>query len=148
MSRIDSIDTGDSLPELVHEPNEVQLFLFSAVTWNPHRIHYDREYALSEGHAGVVVQTHLHGCLLIKAIREGLGPVARLESIAWENRRVAVAGDRLTVSGRVSAVRRQGDQTSIVLTLEERNQDGQLCVKGSASVVVPERALPERRDRS
>ena len=41
--------------------NEVQLFRYSAVTFNGHRIHYDRTYAIEEeGYPGLVV----HGPLL------------------------------------------------------------------------------------
>jgi 3-methylfumaryl-CoA hydratase len=33
----------------------VLLFRFSALTYNAHRIHYDREYARAEGYPGLVV---------------------------------------------------------------------------------------------
>jgi 3-methylfumaryl-CoA hydratase len=37
-------------------PDEVTLFRFSALTYNAHRIHYDREYAMGvEGYPGLVV---------------------------------------------------------------------------------------------
>ncbi len=37
-------------------PNSVSLFRFSALTFNPHRIHYDRPYAMQvEGYPGLVV---------------------------------------------------------------------------------------------
>jgi len=38
------------------DPDPVSLFRYSAVTFNPHRIHYDRSYAMdSEGYPGLVV---------------------------------------------------------------------------------------------
>jgi len=37
-------------------PDVVMLFRYSAITFNPHRIHYDREYAMGvEGYPGLVV---------------------------------------------------------------------------------------------
>ena len=37
-------------------PDPVSLFRFSAITFNPHRIHYDRPYAMeTEGYPGLVV---------------------------------------------------------------------------------------------
>ena len=37
-------------------PDAVQLFRYSAITFNPHRIHYDRTYAMEvEGYPGLVV---------------------------------------------------------------------------------------------
>jgi 3-methylfumaryl-CoA hydratase len=35
--------------------NPVLLFRFSALTYNAHRIHYDRGYAQTEGYPGLVV---------------------------------------------------------------------------------------------
>jgi hydroxyacyl-ACP dehydratase HTD2-like protein with hotdog domain len=128
---------GHTIPDLTREPDEVQLFLFSAVTWNAHRIHFDRVYAISEGHKDVVVQTHLHACYLTEASLTALGPSARLDGLAWQNRHVAFAGDRLTVSGRIASVEESDDRLRIGIELEERNQNGELCVKGSAQLLVP-----------
>ena len=44
------------------EVNPVLLFRFSAPTYNAHRIHYDREYARSEGYPGLVVHGPLEAC--------------------------------------------------------------------------------------
>jgi hydroxyacyl-ACP dehydratase HTD2-like protein with hotdog domain len=49
-------------------PSHLQLFLFSAATANPHRIHYDQSYARSEGYPDVIVQAHLHAAFLYEAL--------------------------------------------------------------------------------
>jgi 3-methylfumaryl-CoA hydratase len=47
-------------------PDPVLLFRYSALTFNAHRIHYDRDYARNaEGYAGLVVQGPLIATLLI-----------------------------------------------------------------------------------
>ncbi len=47
------------------EPSEVLLFRYSALTFNGHRIHYDRDYATSvEGYPGLVVHGPLTATLL------------------------------------------------------------------------------------
>jgi 3-methylfumaryl-CoA hydratase len=46
------------------------LFRFSALTFNPHRIHYDRPYATGvEGYAGLVVHGPLLAMLLMEVVR-------------------------------------------------------------------------------
>ena len=60
-------------------PDPVLLFRFSALTFNGHRIHYDRPYAINEeGYPGLVVHGPLTAVLLIELLRQHAGrPVAR-----------------------------------------------------------------------
>jgi 3-methylfumaryl-CoA hydratase len=51
-------------------PDTRLLFRFSALTFNAHRIHYDRPYAMSEeGYPGLVVHGPLTAVLLIELVR-------------------------------------------------------------------------------
>jgi 3-methylfumaryl-CoA hydratase len=56
-----------SLLELEVDP--VVLFRFSALTFNSHRIHYDRDYASSEGYPGLVVHGPLQALLMSEVFR-------------------------------------------------------------------------------
>lgn len=57
-------------------PDPVLLFRYSALTFNAHRIHYDRDYARDvEGYAGLVVHGPLIATLLMDhAVRAGFAP--------------------------------------------------------------------------
>jgi 3-methylfumaryl-CoA hydratase len=59
-------------------PDTRLLFRFSALTFNAHRIHYDRPYAKSEeGYPGLVVHGPLTAMLLLRLVRENTDrPVA------------------------------------------------------------------------
>lgn len=51
-------------------PNPVMLFRYSALTYNAHRIHYDRDYAMQvEGYDGLVVHGPLTASLLAQVAR-------------------------------------------------------------------------------
>jgi 3-methylfumaryl-CoA hydratase len=51
-------------------PDPVLLFRFSALTFNGHRIHYDRDYATQEeGYPGLVVHGPLTAILLLELVR-------------------------------------------------------------------------------
>jgi len=59
-------------------PNPVLLFRYSALTFNGHRIHYDRDYCKDEfGFPGLVVHGPLIATLLIELVRKNL-PSARI----------------------------------------------------------------------
>jgi 3-methylfumaryl-CoA hydratase len=63
-------------------PDDVLLFRYSALTFNGHRIHYDRRYATqAEGYPGLVVQGPLIATLLLDLPRRHLrdAQVARFE---------------------------------------------------------------------
>jgi 3-methylfumaryl-CoA hydratase len=52
-------------------PSEIMLFRYCAVTFNAHRIHYDRPYATgTEGYPGLVVNGGLPGLFLIELFKE------------------------------------------------------------------------------
>jgi 3-methylfumaryl-CoA hydratase len=51
------------------EVDPVLLFRFSALTYNAHRIHYDRDYARGEGYPGLVVHGPLQALLMAELAR-------------------------------------------------------------------------------
>jgi 3-methylfumaryl-CoA hydratase len=51
------------------EVNPVLLFRFSALTYNAHRIHYDRDYARAEGYPDLVVHGPLQALLMAEQAR-------------------------------------------------------------------------------
>jgi 3-methylfumaryl-CoA hydratase len=69
---------GDASWERVIYPDDVLLFRYSALTFNGHRIHYDRRYAMEvEGYPGLVVHGPLMATLLAELVRFEL-PDARI----------------------------------------------------------------------
>jgi 3-methylfumaryl-CoA hydratase len=64
-------------------PDAVLLFRFSALTFNGHLIHYDRDYAVKkEGYPGLVVHGPLIATLLVDLIRRH-APQRRIETFAF-----------------------------------------------------------------
>ncbi len=54
------------------EVNPVLLFRFSALIYNAHRIHYDRDYARAEGYPGLLVHGPLQALLMAELARPEL----------------------------------------------------------------------------
>ena len=58
-------------------PDDVLLFRYSALTFNGHRIHYDRRYVTEvEGYPGLVVHGPLIATLLLDLLRRELPDAA------------------------------------------------------------------------
>jgi len=127
------IELGQPLTPLVKKPTHSMLFRFSAVTWNTHRIHYDQVYAKSENHPDVLVQATMHGAFLLQMLNAFVRETGRVKSMDYANRGRAVPGDVLTCSGRVTLI--DSASREVTCEIEETNQDGQLCAKGTAVLV-------------
>lgn len=132
-----TITVGARLPELIRRPTPVQLFRFSAATWNAHRIHYDKPYAQSEGYPDILVQSHLHASFLAQMVCEWAGAGSRLTRFRWENRSIAVPGDTLTCRGIVTSVNTHDGDVLVDCELEETNGQGALCAPAWATVSFP-----------
>ena len=123
---------GDSLPTRVHTPSTVQLFRFSAATWNPHRTHYDHPFALSEGHPGVIVHSHLHAALALQAVTSQLSGEHRLSEYTYRVVGSAYAGSELIYETTITEVSDEIIRFEVI----ERDADGRVCLTGSVAVAV------------
>jgi hydroxyacyl-ACP dehydratase HTD2-like protein with hotdog domain len=123
-------EVGDALPRLKHTATPLQLFRYSAVTWNPHRIHFDEAYARKEGHAGVALHSHLRAALALRCVTEGLGPDWQLTNVAYRLRKPVYAPVDVAYTARVTAV--QGD--TMTLELIEEDSSGDVGFEGTARV--------------
>ncbi len=80
-------------------PDEVLLFCYSALTYNPHRIHYDWPYATAvEGYPGLLVHGPLTCTLLFDLIRRSL-PEERLARFDYRALRPLICGRRMAIAG-------------------------------------------------
>jgi 3-methylfumaryl-CoA hydratase len=67
---------ADPAWERTIRPDDVLLFRYSALTFNGHRIHYDRRYATEvEGYPGLIVHGPLQATLLVDLLRRSLPQV-------------------------------------------------------------------------
>jgi 3-methylfumaryl-CoA hydratase len=81
------------------EPNPPLLFRFSAIRFNSHRIHYDRDYVTKvEKLPGLVVQSSLISQLLIEMCRREL-PARRLTSFDFKSVRQIYDTGKFTIAG-------------------------------------------------
>ena len=89
-------------------PDAVLLFRYSALTFNSHRIHYDRDYAMrEEGYDSLVVQGPLTATLLLDLLHRH-SPDAAVAWFEFRALRPLLEGARLQLQGR-----RQGREVDL-----------------------------------
>ncbi len=107
-------------------PDPVLLFRYSALTFNGHRIHYDRSYVTEvEGYPGLIVHGPLIATLLLDLLRRNL-PAAKVRSFSFRAVRPLFDIAPFAVCGRTEA---DGS-----VALWARDDSGALTMEGSAQI--------------
>jgi len=111
--------------QVAWQPDPVLLFRYSALTFNGHRIHYDRDYATAEEHyPGLVVHGPLLATLLAEQVTLHL-PGVPLSAFQFRALRPVFDADRLLLCGK-----RSGDS----LTLWTQNREGLVTMSATATL--------------
>jgi 3-methylfumaryl-CoA hydratase len=112
------------------DPDAVLLFRYSALTFNGHRIHYDRRYATeTEGYPGLVVQGPLIATLLLDLVRRNL-PAAHVLRFAFR----AVKPTFDVAPFRICGSRGEDGNT---VRLWAEHMDGALAMDATATLGLP-----------
>ncbi|MBP6381327.1 MAG: hypothetical protein KA321_01475 [Pseudomonadales bacterium] len=136
----EDVEEGMELAPLTRTVSTTQMFLYSAVTRNAHRIHYEERFAQSEGLPKVLVQGPLQGAQLSAYVTDWMGALGFLRKFSYSNRGMALPGQALTLRGKVVRKHRLDARPAVDLEVWEENADGQLLVPAQATVLLPSRA--------
>ena len=116
---------GEAFSRLI-TPDPVLLFRYSALTFNGHRIHYDRPYVTGvEGYPGLIVHGPLIATLLLDVLRREL-PDARVKRFDFKALRPVFDIHSFTVCGHHDGSGR--------VALWTRDHDGWLTMQASAEL--------------
>ena len=108
-------------------PDDVLLFRYSALTFNGHRIHYDRRYVTEvEGYPGLIVHGPLIATLLLDLLRKNL-PDARVERLEFRAVRPVFDIAPFQLHGKLAL-----DGKTVLLWTEDH--DGWLTMQATATL--------------
>jgi hydroxyacyl-ACP dehydratase HTD2-like protein with hotdog domain len=97
-----------------------QLFMFSAITWNRHRIHYDLNAARAEGYPDVLVHRGLIGNLFCRYISSYF-PNFFIAQLDWKVLQSVNPDQTLTCNGQVGSIGEHEAELSLMLKTEKNN---------------------------
>jgi len=142
------------VPPLIAErrvrPREVDLFMFSAATWLTHRIHFDRDYARTEGFDDLVVHGPLQGAYLAQLLWEAAAAQGgELASLSYRHHRPAYCAEWLTVTATLETLNLKtlgsgteaedsGDGFAVEVAVSIRNAADLLVASGQAVLRLPD----------
>jgi 3-methylfumaryl-CoA hydratase len=132
----DELRPGQLIESREYTVDEVDLFLFSAACWLPHRIHFDQDFARSEGLRTVPLHGPLQAAWLVQLASDWASRYgARLVSSTVRHVSPAYPRDVLRASVTVESVTEQEGGTAIKVALQLARADGGLTTTGTATLV-------------
>lgn len=110
-------------------PDDVLLFRYSALTFNGHRIHYDRQYVTAvEGYPGLIVHGPLIATLLVDLVRQSIVGCT-LKSFEFRAIRPTFDIKPFTVCARAEL---EKDPTGKTIAIWAQDHDGWLTMQATA----------------
>jgi hydroxyacyl-ACP dehydratase HTD2-like protein with hotdog domain len=135
----EDIEVGMAVPPLQKNPSNTLLFLYSAVTWNPQRIHYDKEYTLTEGYRDIIVHGPLRGAFLSQLMTRWIGEGGTLKKLSYANRDIAYVNEPLICKGMVTRKWIEKGNGYVECEIWVENEHGSRLTPGNAMVILPRR---------
>lgn len=136
MTFAEDLVEGAELDPLVRTPQAMDLFLYSASVWLPHRIHYDQPYTTKvEGHPSLLVQGPLQGVYLGQLLAANFGAEPVLERFVFRHHAPVYVDQTLTCRGRVTSTDAASGRA--VCELWTELQDGRRATVAEAVLLFP-----------
>jgi acyl dehydratase len=106
--------------------------LFTEMTGDRNPLHYDPDAARDSLFGGLIVQGGVTSGILNALVAEDLpGPGSVFLGVEWKFVKAVYVGD--TITGRVEVTHVRTDKPICILATTVRNQNGDLCLSGSAT---------------
>jgi acyl dehydratase len=128
---------GDELPEIIHSCDILQSAIFADTTGNYHRIHWDQEYARSEGLSYAVVNSGFLMAWLEANIENTYGPAITWKKMDIKFKEPVPIDIKVSSGGAVTDARSEHeDRLTLEIDISIRGLDGSVYVAGHAVIEV------------
>lgn len=130
---------GDALPELTKPPvTKTQLVMYSGASGDFNPIHTVEEYAQAVGLGGVIAHGMLTMAFVGQLLTEWVGLDGQVEGFKVRFTGMVRPGDVITCSGRVNERLETDGTLRLVCKMQAITQQGEVAMKGTATVAVLE----------
>jgi acyl dehydratase len=140
----EKVTVGDEIPRLTKRISIVQNVMYSAATWDFHRVHYDREFAQKMGFKEPFADGQIFGAFLAEMLCNWIAPTGTLKRLRLSYRIMASPGDVLVCGGRVIQKYEQNGECLVACELWIENQREERIVPDASAIF----SLPETKNPS
>lgn len=142
----EDVTEGMMLPSLEKTPSNTLLFLYSSITWNPQRIHFDKDFTQSEGYRDIVVHGPLRGAFLSQLLTGWIGERGTLKKLSYANRDIAYVNEHLVCKGTVTKKWTEAGTGHVACEVWVESAEEARLTLGSATVLLPLKTVLDPTD--
>ena len=135
----EDVTVGDEVTPLVKQPTTRQLVMWAGASGDYNPIHYDKDFAQSQGLPGVIVHGALVGSFLCQLITDWIGEQGVISKFSCNYRGMNFPGEALTCRGKVTMKYVEDNKHFLECESWVENPKGEKTVTGRAVVIVPSR---------
>jgi acyl dehydratase len=137
----EDVQVGMDIPSLSKGPmTTAHIMRWSATMENWHKIHYDTPFAVNHDKLpGVLLNGSFKQQWLAQLLKDWVGVNGWVWKLNYQFRAMNLVGEKLTIWGKVTAVRKAPDFGLVDLDIGIVNQEGKESTPGKATVAVPYR---------
>lgn len=132
------LQVGDPLPALRHTTDILESAVFSDWSGNHHRIHWDHEYARTEGLSHAIVNSGVLVAWVEEDIETTFGSGADLKKLDFRFQHPVPIGATVAFGGEVKNVSSEGGVRTVQIALWVRGEEDSVHLTGNATVELPQ----------
>jgi acyl dehydratase len=135
----EDIAVGSEIPALTKQPTTRQLVMWAGASSDYNEIHYDKDFALSRGLPGIIVQGQLSFSFLGQLLTDWIGDSGSIRKLTCSYKGMNFPGEPLVCKGEVSRKYIENGEHCIACNVWTENIRGEKTITGTAIVIVPSR---------
>jgi len=131
----DSINDGDSLPELCKAPGVTQLVKYAAGSGDFNPLHHDYNFPQAKQLGSIIIHGRFKYASLGQLVSDWLGHAGRIEKLSCQYRGMDFPDQELTCKGTIERKWEEGGKRKAQLSIWTENAEGKKTTPGEAIVV-------------
>lgn len=135
----EDVKEGSELPALVKHPTPRQLVMWAGASGDLYEIHYNKDFALSQGLPGIIVHGDLTASFLAQLVTDWMGESGTFKKLYTQNRTILIPDEDIICKGVVSKKYVEAAEHYAECEVWAENSKGEKCTLGTASVTLPTR---------
>ena len=136
----EDVGEGMVIPTLEKRPGLRQLVMYAGASEDYYEVHYDPDFARTQGLADAIVQGALKSGFLGQLLTDWIGDRGRIRKLEVQYRGMDIQGEPIYCKGRVIRKFQDEGQNLVECEVSTENPTGDRTTRGTALVSLPSRS--------